>query len=72
MSGNVYEWCSDRYGSYSSDAEDNPQGAESDYYRVNRGGSWDYDAKDCRVARRGRQYPDDISIIGIRVVLPGE
>ncbi|MDR1746940.1 MAG: formylglycine-generating enzyme family protein [Tannerella sp.] len=43
MSGNVWEWCSDRYGSYSS---------EQHSYRVIRGGYWGYYARDCRVSVR--------------------
>jgi formylglycine-generating enzyme required for sulfatase activity len=41
MSGNVWEWCWDRYGSYGSAAQDNPPGPTSGTYRVLRGGSWD-------------------------------
>ena len=39
MSGNVYEWCQDRYGSYSSSSQTNPTGATSGSGRVIRGGS---------------------------------
>jgi len=39
MSGNVREWCSDWYGSYSSSAQTNPYN-NSGSGRVIRGGSW--------------------------------
>ncbi|MDR1740205.1 MAG: formylglycine-generating enzyme family protein [Bacteroidales bacterium] len=57
MSGNVWEWCSDLYGDYSSDQID-PVGASYGSDRVLRGGSWNYYARDCRVSNRGLSYPD--------------
>ena len=57
MSGNVWEWCSDRYGKYSSNAETNPQGPKSGSYRVFRGGSWGSSAGSTRVSSRGSIWP---------------
>ena len=52
MSGNVWEWCQDWYGSYSSGAQTNPTGALSGSRRVFRGGSWNYYASYCRSSYR--------------------
>ena len=70
MSGNVWEWCSDRYGSYSSSAQTNPVGPSSGYNRVLRGGSWNNLAWRCRVSFRYYNYPSNRNYyIGFRVVL---
>ena len=70
MSGNVLEWCSGRYGDYSSSAQTNPTGSSSGSDRVSRGGSWNYNAWDCRVSSRGRLFPGDRNRnLGLRLAL---
>ncbi|RLL82620.1 hypothetical protein Y696_00560 [Mesotoga sp. H07pep.5.4] len=56
MSGNVYEWCSDCYGGYSSSAQTNPYN-NSGSGRVLRGGSCFNGANDAQVACRHVYYP---------------
>ena len=53
MSGNVWEWCWDRYGGYGEAAQSDPRGPSAGSYRVSRGGSWINNPQDCRVANRG-------------------
>ena len=69
MSGNVLEWCEDRFGAYSNEAQTNPTGPQSGYSRVLRGGSfWSY-ARGCRVSYRDNSGPGSRSdSSGLRLV----
>ena len=59
MSGNVWEWCFDWYGSIGAGEVIDPQGAASGTLRVLRGGGWDGNALGCAVGGRYDYSPDD-------------
>ena len=69
MSGNVDEWCQDWYGDYSSSSQTNPTGPSSRSARVIRGGSWDYNARFCRVSFRYYSDPTRRLSMGLRLAL---
>jgi formylglycine-generating enzyme required for sulfatase activity len=77
MAGNVWQWCWDWYGDYSSDSQTDPRGPTAGQYgayRVYRGGSWKNYAFSCTAAARNRNYPGVNGVIdgyvGFRCVLP--
>jgi len=71
MSGNVWEWCWDLYGTYSSNPDPDPTGASSGSYRVVRGGYWYYSAGYVRSVYRYYDYPNGrYDGIGFRLSRP--
>ncbi len=57
MSGNVWEWCRDRYGAYKKSPVTDPTGSESGSMRIRRGGSWFKYGYYCRSANRNYGNP---------------
>ena len=61
--GNVFEWCQDKYGSYSSGSVTNPTGPIGASPLL-RGGNWSYGSNFCRGSRR-YYYPPSSFYTGI-------
>ncbi len=70
MSGNVFEWCSDWDGEYSSSSATDPEGPASGQTRIFRGGSWGSSASHCRTSFRYGDEPDTRDInVGLRLAM---
>ena len=70
MSGNVDEWCNDRYGDYQSNSQTNPTGPSKGGYRVIRSGGWFNRDRSARVSNRNGYTPDGRYLdCGLRLAL---
>ena len=70
MSGNVWEWCNDRYGEYLAYQQTDPTGPSSGNGHVVRGGAWWCKADKCRVDSRMGKFTDERDEhIGLRLCL---
>ena len=70
MSGNVWEWCQDWHGNYTSDDQVDPTGPLAGLFRIMRGGSWSRSDVACRVSYRNYNYPSTSDDgIGFRLAL---
>ncbi len=70
MSGNVYEWCQDKWGDYKSGSQTNPNGPSSGSTRVVRGGCWGAGPQFCRSPYRASYNPSHgFDNLGLRLAL---
>ena len=71
MTGNVFEWCYDKYGAYGEDPEIDPIGSMSGTLRVYRGGAFSYYQRGCRLSCRFCIEPTgrDYGKIGLRLAM---
>ena len=70
MSGNVLEWCWDKFGRYNSVEHSNPTGPADGKNRVLRGGCWNDNSRYCRVSNRNDNSPSfRFNFFGLRLAL---
>lgn len=70
MSGNLWEWCQDWQGPYSSSAANNPTGPDYGSSKILRGGAWNGGPKNCRLSNRDGRTTDYASNrLGLRLAL---
>jgi formylglycine-generating enzyme required for sulfatase activity len=75
MHGNQFEWVNDLFAEYDLTKTTDPKGPAVSIFtsgsiRVNRGGGWDFNAANCRVAYRYADAPAyRTSGVGFRVAL---
>jgi sulfatase modifying factor 1 len=70
MTGNVWEWCNDRYEEnyYKNSPDTNPQGSVTGQLHVFRGGSWHSNPAHCRITYRYSGIEDNRTAnLGFRV-----
>lgn len=69
MTGNVWEWCFDGYGPYSSAPQTNPQGIDDAEANSSRGGSYINSPDDSRVSARSYSPGYISSGLGFRLAM---
>jgi formylglycine-generating enzyme required for sulfatase activity len=70
MHGNVWEWCQDwAVWNYAGGTVTDPQGPDTGWCRIMRGGSLSWFGNNCRSASRGGAWPTVKNDTGFRVVL---
>ncbi|MDG5814602.1 InlB B-repeat-containing protein [Chitinispirillales bacterium ANBcel5] len=68
--GNVYEYCNDYRGEYTSDPKVDPRGPSDGLYLVYRGGAYWHRAENLSVADRTFSTRVEMKYLGFRIVLP--